>query len=112
MQYNINSCILFSNSSASQRNKTEQPPCIVLLHFLILTATDKTLISKHKLVGTLVPSEEDLQTILLPQQTDQSLLQDLYSRKDYKFPLSSMGCGSSCINQACLVLFIYLFGSV
>lgn len=72
-------------------------------------STDKT---QHKLVGTLAPSEEDVQTILLPQQADQSLLQDLYYRKYYKFPLSSTGCDSSCINQACLVLFIYLFGNV
>lgn len=48
----------------------------------------------------------------------QSLLQDICQsptaqcdlpyRRHYKFPLSSMGCDSSCINQACLILFIYL----
>lgn len=67
MQY---SCILFSSPFASQRKKTEQPLGIAFLRFLTLIATDKLLISKHKLVGTVASSEANLQMTLLPQRAE------------------------------------------
>ena len=79
MQHNLNSCILFSSPFVSQRKKTEQPLCIVLLHFLTLIATDKPLVSKHKLVGTLVSSEANLQTTASPTSSAASGTASLFS---------------------------------